>query len=89
MAAASRGRPSVSAVRMAVDDTSRPAIASRGAMVVAKPSRVPSALQIGGLAGAALAEAEIRADDDMADPQPLGQHLAREVFGRQRRQAPC
>ena len=41
MSAASRGRPSVRAWRIAVDDTSRPAISTSGAMVVAKPKRSP------------------------------------------------
>jgi hypothetical protein len=41
MAAASRGWPSASAWRIAVDDTSRPPIATSGAIVVAKPKRSP------------------------------------------------
>jgi hypothetical protein len=86
MAAASRGRPSASAWRIAVDDTSRPPIATSGAMVVAKPKRSPRAARSSARAAAALAEAEVGADHDMGDAQALGQHGAGKVFGRQRRQ---
>ncbi len=52
-------------------------------MVTSKPNFFAKGLQIGGAARAALAEAEIGADDDMRDAKPFGQHVAREGFGRE------
>jgi hypothetical protein len=86
MSAAARGSPSLSAVRIAVEDTA-PLVPSRsGANGDVEAQRAAEGSAACRRAGPALAKAEIRAHDHVADAKPTGQHVAGERLGREARE---
>ena len=86
MRAASSGRPSLSAARIAVDEKSPRASERSGAAVTPNPcagAELPERLDV---ARAPLAEAKVGADNHVPHPEPADQHVTGEGLRVERRE---
>ncbi len=80
-AAASRGRPSLRAARIEVELTCPVSFPTSSADSHAEAHLRAEALEVPRRSGAALAEAEIRADDDVTQAQPFADHPRAKASG--------